>query len=621
MKRKLVFFILTVFLATLPVTAQVLSQSTISLGTNGFLGFYGLGISDWDKIFFPSLAGKIEQNFIYVPFNTSNIFKANTFTAGTSLVLDPIPFRLFLLGEVTLNSQKWLQEFESSEFQSTWYDSDNDAQATPDAYRYTNINDYKYLQNWRSQSALALSPGLALSLGPLNLGARYIFQLADNNKRAFEATVLEKTRYEEYNAENIATTSDAEMKFVLNDGSILNGVGAGADLDLTADDGLSFLTLNANGFFTVQLYGGYDQTATTRNHFLGGTTVPDGSTKDYNTSVMTGSVTGGYLSFAGLNQSSTIFTAQSNGRYCYTPADPLGTLALIGGTMPTTINMPQLAMDLDITATVGAFGFLFPVTFKIQNSIGTAGSFVSIIESTGYANENTQNSYSKTTETISFPSGGSNIFTFGIGARKNFEMGDALFQVGVNWDISAQTYAIKINRDVETITKTDNSSPANGVYSDTADNDVQTTRTQDDWYKAIDYGSLGTTFYFPVSFIYKITQSFEFFGGALFRFASGYQSSAYTDSGGFKEDKTVDDNNADPNTNTTLTANNYDPEPVVAHVTTGLAPVLSQTWNCGLRYFFTENLIFTTALCAGAGMPTVNGLFATDLIAEVELRY
>lgn len=257
----------------------------------------------------------------------------------------------------------------------------------------------------------------------------------------------------------------------------------------------------------------------------------------------------------------------------------------------------------------------------MQNSSLTTGSFSCVTETTGNANENTANSHSKTTETLSFPSGGSNILTFGVGARKNFGFGSTLFQIGANWNFTSQNHALTINRVVETVTQIDNSTPANGVYTDTADNDVNTVRSQNDWYKTVDLGSQTNTFFFPVSFIYQITPAFELFGGALFEYTTGQQSMAYTNTGGYISDSTEDKNNTDPNTNTTLVTNNYDPEPIVTHTTMGLAPVLNQTWNCGLRYFFTEYLVFTTALCAGVGMPTVNGLFATDLIAEVELRY
>ena len=339
--------ILGLLMASLPLTAQVLSQSTISVGTNGILGTYGLGVSDWDRIFFPSLAGTIERNFIYVPFNTSNIFTANSFTAGISFMLAPIPFRLFLLGEVKLSSQKWVSEAESNTYSATWYDSDNDAQMTPDKYRYMADNDYAYIQNATSQTGIFLSPGLALNLGPLNLGARYLFKLVDDDKRAFEATALERVIYQEFNVENVSTSLDSEMKITINDSGMINGVGAGVDLSLG-----DFLALRGDGFFTVQYYGSYNLSATDTNHYLDrdpinvtGSTAPDGSTKDYETSVMTVTVTNGYLSFAGLNQSSAVFTAQTNGRYQYAPTDPSGGIAQAGGTLPASINMPQIVTN------------------------------------------------------------------------------------------------------------------------------------------------------------------------------------------------------------------------------------------------------------------------------------
>ena len=613
----LIFFIGVV----LSAHTQVLNRSTIAQGTNGLVP------SEWDLILMPSLSGEIERDFVYVPFSVSNAFTSNRYTVGTSFIVNPIPFRLSLLSEVNFSYQKWMPESQTGSYGATWWDSDG--VGGPDKYRYTLSDTYTYAANGFSQSGLYLSPGVVLPLGPLTGGARYIFKLAHNNKIDFEATQLSTVKYDEFAAENVATTNDSHLKITIADSGLINGLVIGQTLN-TGTTGIDFLTFRYDLFSTVQNYGTYDMQATENAHLLDqdpiaatGTTAPDGATKDYLTDKATQTVTGGYLSFAGLIGTSTvfggvagpssIFAAPTNGRYQYVPVDPSGTAAL-----PATINMPQVVLEVGATPDLGLYGFNFPLAVNYQTSFLNSSTFTLVSNNYTYANETTESSHTKTTETLTIPVSNSNDLMLGLGVNKEFRFDDAAaFLFGADYSFQRRTYQMKIQQDVETVTQTDGD--ADGAYT-TAGVDVNTVQTQKAWYKMRDFSSSTHTVQFPISFIYSITPLFSFFGGALFSYAVGDQTTSYINTGGYKEDYTVDQNNADPNTNTTTTVSNYGQEPATVPMTSGITPVITQTWNFGLRYSFTDHLVFTTQLCTGSGMPTITGLFNTSLVAELCLK-
>ncbi|MFW6138158.1 MAG: hypothetical protein ACOC7U_03195 [Spirochaetota bacterium] len=181
---------------------------------------------------------------------------------------------------------------------------------------------------------------------------------------------------------------------------------------------------------------------------------------------------------------------------------------------------------------------------------------------------------------------------------------------------------MKITQKNEILTQTDGT--GDGDYNDAGD--TNETQVQEGWYKAYDYRMTSSTFTFPVNFLFNITRNFEFFGGVVFDYELGKQKDAYLDTGEYLSDKTTDNNTGAVTNN--LTRSTYSTQPVFQYQTTSIND-FTTSFRFGLRYFFNENLIFTTQLLAaeprvdGTGMEAAGAgsLFNTTLIAEVDFRF
>ncbi len=597
--KKIVCFIFIMsfmsFAYAVPVAAQVLVPSNIWWAT------HGLEHSDWDKIFFPSYSSGIEKSFIYVPFSTSEIFNANHYAVGTSFVLGP--FRAFCLGDVIFDSERFVAETESYSFRSG-LNIDSNGDGTPDTWQYTWDNDYSYKKNSWNSGDIYFSPGLALTLGPLTGGARYIFQRFNNSNIDFEYRELETVTDSQYPGNNVATSSDEEVTLTINDSGMVNGLAAGASIDF------GFLRLQGDLFATLQTIGRFDASAVSRTHNLAGLGDLDGVTGDFITDETTIAVENGYFNWAGLNAGSNIFTPNPNQRFEYVPADPTGA----GLALPGVVHMPQVVTDINLRTEGELFGFIVPFRAGFRGSSLTRDSFTYTGENTGYAASGVQSSHDRTTETYSLDSEGNNKFYTTLGILKRFYGNPLSFQLGAEYTVTTGRYNVRITRNREVLSQVD--ATGDGDYDDAGD--INTTQVQEGWYKTRDYSMVSSTFTFPVNFLFNITKSFEFFGGAEVSYELGREKSAYSDTLTYKTDNTTDNNTGA----VTITRQNYDTEPSLQY---GVSSInnLTTLFHFGLRYFFTENLILTTELLVAE--PTVDtgagSLFANTLIAEVDFRF
>jgi len=603
-----VLIIAVLFASALPLYAQVLAPSNVWYGTRG------LELSDWDRIYFPSYSGEIEKNFIYVPFTQSIItspLSVYHYTAGTSFVLGP--FRVFGLGDIHFDSQKYVNETESYDQQYTLVDTNADGIA--DTYQYSTSADYSYSKNSLNQGTLYFSPGLAFNLGPFTIGARYIFQKFNNNNVKFEYSELVTITDSQTATNNVATTSDQEITLRLRDSGMINGFTAGTTFDF------GFLRLQGDLFATLQNIGRYDATSTDRTHLISGLGDPDfgGATADYVETLDEVEVENGYLGFGGLGAGSTIFNRTGGQRFEYTPAVPAGGLWTLPPAEITTIHAPQVVTDVNLITEGELFGFVVPFWMGLTTCSLTKDSFVSTRETTNYASATLQLNYTKTTETLSLTSDANREFYTKIGILKRFFGNPLSFQVGATYTITTGRYHMKITQKVETLTQVDNSAPGDGDYTDSGV-DTNTTQVQDGWYKAYDYRTTYSTFSFPVSFLFNITRNFEFFGGVEFMYDLGKEKDDYVDTGQYLTDQTTENNTGAVTNN--LLRSNYDTEPVFQYTVTSINN-FSTTFLFGLRYFFNENLIFVTQLLTAE--PTVDtgagSLFANTLIAELNFRF
>jgi len=602
MKKIFILVSLLVLASTVPLSAQVLSPSNIFWGTRGLV------YSDWDRIYYPSYSSGIERNFIFVPFSTSSIFNTGHYTGGTSFVIGP--FRVFFLGDVYFDRQKASAESLSYSYGDTPYDTDGNGR--PDTYQYTWDYSYSYDKNSLDQSSMLISPGLALALGPLTGGARYIFQRVAHNNITFDYTELETITDTTVASNNIATQSDQEISLKMRDGGLVNGFAAGGSIDF------GFIRIQGDLFTTVKTYGRYDMDAISRSHNLAAPGDIDGTSQDFIKGSTTTTVENGWLNFAGLNNASLIFDpATGLTHFEYQPNEPTGNYP---GSFPTSIHMPQIVTSTNLYAQGELFGFIVPLHTGMTFSKLTKKSFVKESENISYASADVEQSHTTTIETLSLSSDANSSFSTGTGIVKRFHGSPIMFQVGMMYYIGTEAYNLKITRKVETTTQID--VDGDGQYT-TAGVDTNTTQVQDGWYKMRDYKSTYSLFVFPVSFIFNITKNFEFFGSAQIEYYLGKEKTAFVDTGagfadGYKTDTTTD------NITGTVTPNkeNYDAQPAKQYTVTSINSAVIG-YFFGLRYFFNPNLIFTTQLISAE--PTIDGaagsLFANTLIAEVEFLF
>ncbi len=584
------------------INSEILEPSNLYQGTNGLV------YSDWDRIYFPSYSNNIKRNFIYVPLSASDIFNTDHFTAGSSFILGP--FRFFLMGDLYISTDKYQNENESYSYQDTLY-QDSDGDGVNDVYRYTYSNTYKYDKNFYNRTSLFMSPGVSLTIGPLTGGARYIFKMFNYGNINFDYSYKSVTTDASYTSNNTSTTNDIQASLRIKNSGMINGFAAGASIDL------NFVRIQGDLFSTIQNIGGYSLSTTENTYNLDANGLPiNGTNVDYIVQTTSHKVTNGWLNFAGLSNTSAIFTENSSNRFEYVPNDPSGIFsASYPFTGASTIHMPQIVTDIYLLAEGELFNFVVPLYLKYRASSLTQDSFVHTSETTQYASQDVESQHDKTTTTLSLKSKGSNEVIAGTGIIKRFTMDRLSFQIGAKYYINPIKYNIKITQKVEAIHQIDGT--GNGSYNDAGD--TNTTTVSNGYYKMYDYSSLLNYFVFPVSFIFNITSNFQFFGGAEFSYWFGNEKSGYLDTGGYNSVVTTDNITSTD----TVTTDNYATEPVMQYTKTSVSSA-SIAYSFGFMYYFNKNLIFITELLSVE--PTIDSatgpdLFNMKLIAEIDYRF